>query len=386
MPHLELASVSKSFKANKVLEDISLSADAGEIVVIFGPSGTGKTVLLRLIAGVEEPTSGAIRIDNQDMADVAPEHRDVGMAFQNFALFPHLNAFENIASPLRARAQGETQVKEGVGRVARLLKIDHVLGHAPRQLSNGQKQRTALARALASSPKLLLLDDPLRNVDAKLRFEMRLELPRLLRQAGSTVLYVTQDYKEAMALADRIAVLANGTFVQVATPEEIYRNPATVSVARLFGDPTINLAETTIGGDGSIDLAGAQLTVDPTYKAWAGRKVTFGVRPEAVTVRQGEGTGLKAQVMAVTPLNERTVLLLQTASGAELLASLPSSSTADPQGREHGLASLSVPRERICSTMRRARLSREGADVLRTRAQGCRQDLWLQAQCMRSRI
>lgn len=329
MPHLELASVSKSFKTNKVLEDISLSADAGEIVVIFGPSGTGKTVLLRLIAGVEEPTAGAIRIDNQDMADVAPEHRDVGMAFQNFALFPHLNAFENIASPLRARSQGEADVKTGVARVAKLLKIDHVLGHAPRQLSNGQKQRTALARALASSPKLLLLDDPLRNVDAKLRFEMRLELPRLLRQAKSTVLYVTQDYKEAMALADRIAVLADGKFVQVATPEDIYRNPATVSVARLFGDPTINLAETTVGDDGSIELAGARVTVDPAYRKWAGKKVTFGVRPEAVTVRQG--AGLAAKVMAVTPLNERTVLLLQTASGVELLASLPSSSSAIPK-------------------------------------------------------
>ncbi|WP_119272130.1 ABC transporter ATP-binding protein [Taklimakanibacter deserti] len=331
MPHLELTAVSKSFKTNKVLDDISLSADAGEIVVIFGPSGTGKTVLLRLIAGVEEPSSGKIRIDNQDMADVAPEHRDVGMAFQNFALFPHLNAFENIASPLRARAQGEPQVKDGVARVAKLLKIDHVLGHAPRELSNGQKQRTALARALASSPKLLLLDDPLRNVDAKLRFEMRLELPRLLRQAKSTVLYVTQDYKEAMALADRIAVLADGKFVQVATPEDIYRKPATLSVARLFGDPTINLAETTIGDDGSIALAGERLAVDPSYEAWAGRKVIFGVRPEAITVRQGNGTGLKAQVMAVTPLNERTVLLLQTAAGAELLASLPSSSTAIPK-------------------------------------------------------
>ncbi|MGE0239426.1 MAG: ABC transporter ATP-binding protein [Parvibaculaceae bacterium] len=331
MPHLELASVSKSFKANKVLEDISLSAQAGEIVVIFGPSGTGKTVLLRLIAGVEEPTAGAIRIDDQDMADVAPEHRDVGMAFQNFALFPHLDAFENIASPLRARAQSETQVKDGVARVAKLLKIDHVLGHQPRQLSNGQKQRTALARALASSPKLLLLDDPLRNVDAKLRFEMRLELPRLLRQAKSTVLYVTQDYKEAMALADRIAVLAHGSFVQVATPEDIYRNPATVGVARLFGDPTINLAETAIADDGSLELAGARVTVDPAYKAWAGKTVTFGVRPEAVTVRHDEGTGLTAQVMAVTPLNERTVLLLQTASGAELLASLPSSSSAIPK-------------------------------------------------------
>ena len=144
-----------------------------------------------------------------------PEHRNVGMAFQNFALFPHMSAFENIASPLRAAHAGEQAVKAGVGTVAKLLKIDHVLGHAPRELSNGQKQRTALARALAAEPRILLLDDPLRNVDAKLRFEMRLELPRLLRQTGATVLYVTQDYKEAMALADRIAVLADGKFVQV---------------------------------------------------------------------------------------------------------------------------------------------------------------------------
>ncbi|TMJ43591.1 MAG: ABC transporter ATP-binding protein [Alphaproteobacteria bacterium] len=331
MPHLELASISKAFKTNKVLADISLTADAGEIVVIFGPSGTGKTVLLRLIAGVEEPTSGTISIDSQDMADVAPEHRDVGMAFQNFALFPHLNAFENIASPLRARSQSDAQVKSGVGRVAKLLKIDHVLGHAPRQLSNGQKQRTALARALASSPKLLLLDDPLRNVDAKLRFEMRLELPRLLRQAKSTVLYVTQDYKEAMALADRIAVLAEGRFIQIATPADIYRNPATVGVARLFGDPTINLAETTIGADGSIELAGEKVAIDKSYGIFAGKNVSFGVRPEAVEVMNGRGAGLKAQVMAVTPLNERTVLLLQTKAGAELLASLPSSSASIPK-------------------------------------------------------
>lgn len=331
MPHLELAAISKSFKSNKVLDDISLTAQAGEIVVIFGPSGTGKTVLLRLIAGVEEPTGGKISIDDQDMADVAPEHRDVGMAFQNFALFPHFNAFENIASPLRARSQSESQIKEGVARVAKLLKIDHVLGHAPRQLSNGQKQRTALARALASSPKLLLLDDPLRNVDAKLRFEMRLELPRLLRQAKSTVLYVTQDYKEAMALADRIAVLAHGKFVQVATPEEIYRHPATVSVARLFGDPTINLIETVMGDDATIDLAGETVAIDKAYAALKGRAVTVGVRPEAVEVSTGAASGLTARVMAVTPLNERTVLLLQTRAGAELLASLPSSSAAIPK-------------------------------------------------------
>jgi multiple sugar transport system ATP-binding protein len=338
MPHLELASISKSFKSNKVLDDISLTADAGEIVVIFGPSGTGKTVLLRLIAGVEEPTAGMISIDDQDMADVAPEHRDVGMAFQNFALFPHLDAFENIATPLRARSRSAAQIKEGVARVAKLLKIDHVLSHAPRQLSNGQKQRTALARALASSPRLLLLDDPLRNVDAKLRFEMRLELPRLLREAKSTVLYVTQDYKEAMALADRIAVLANGKFVQVATPEEIYRHPATMNVARLFGDPTINLVETVVGEGATIDLAGETVEIDKAYAGLKGRSVNFGIRPEAVAL--GDGAGLRARVMAVTPLNERTVLLLQTKGGAELLASLPSSSPAIPKAESEVIISF----------------------------------------------
>ncbi len=159
------------------------------------------------------------------MDGVPPEQRGVGMAFQNFALFPHMTAFENIASPLRATSANGV-IKAGVDKVATLLKIDHVLGHAPRELSNGQKQRTSLARALAASPKILLLDDPLRNVDAKLRFEMRLELPKLLRQSGSAVLYVTQDYKEAMALGDRIAVLLGGAFEQVATPEEIYDAPS----------------------------------------------------------------------------------------------------------------------------------------------------------------
>src|SRR5262245_24707058 len=245
MARLELKGLTKSFKNGAVLDGVSLVADAGEIVVIFGPSGTGKTLLLRLIAGIYDPDRGAVFVDGEDMTDVAPDHRGIGMAFQNFALFPHMSAFDNIASPLAARRLAPDAIRDGVERVAKLLKIDQVLAHAPRELSNGQKQRTALARALAGAPKLLLLDDPLRNVDAKLRFEMRLELPPLLRQSGSTVLYVTQDYKEAMALADRIAVLTGGRFVQVAPPDEIYRLPETVQVARLFGDPTINLIEVT---------------------------------------------------------------------------------------------------------------------------------------------
>lgn len=335
MALLDVASLAKSFRRHQVLEDVTLQVNAGEIIVVFGPSGTGKTVLLRLIAGLEVPSAGSIAIEGRDMADVPPEERGVGMAFQNFALFPHMTAFENIASPLRAsRANGA--VAAGVDKVARLLKIDHVLSHAPRELSNGQKQRTSLARALAASPKLLLLDDPLRNVDAKLRFEMRLELPRLLRQSGSAVLYVTQDYKEAMALGDRIAVLRSGSFEQIATPEEIYNTPRSLAVARLFGDPAINIAESRIETAGDavrVAIAGAQIALDPGYRAYAGGMVTIGIRPEAVVLanRPGVPGALAAVVEAVTPLNERTVLLLKAPSGWEFLASLPSWGTPIPE-------------------------------------------------------
>jgi multiple sugar transport system ATP-binding protein len=331
MALLEISSLAKAFGKQPVFDDLSLRVNAGEIVAVFGPSGTGKTVLLRMIAGLEDPASGDILIEGQDMAGVPPEARGVGMAFQNFALFPHMSAFENIASPLRASSMNG--VKAGVGKVAKLLKIEHVLGHAPRELSNGQKQRTSLARALAASPKILLLDDPLRNVDAKLRFEMRLELPKLLRQSGSAVLYVTQDYKEAMALADRIAVLLGGAFEQVASPEEVYLAPNSLAVARLFGDPAINVIDSVVeAGQGGVGvaLAGARLAVGPAYRAYAGRAVTVGIRPEAVVIADGPGA-LTAVVEAVTPLNERTVLLLKAPSGWEFLASLPSSFARIPE-------------------------------------------------------
>lgn len=208
MTTLELKNIVKRYKTNTVLDDLSLDVANGETLVLFGPSGAGKTVLLRLVAGVIDPDEGKILIGGEDMSDVDAEHRGIGMAFQNFALFPHMSAHDNIASPLTAARSSTDAIRSGVGKVAKLLKIDHVLSHHPKALSNGQKQRTALARALAGSPPLLLLDDPLRNVDAKLRFEMRLELPRLLASQGATVVYVTQDYKEAMALGDRIAVMA----------------------------------------------------------------------------------------------------------------------------------------------------------------------------------
>ena len=245
MSRLEVKNITKTYKKDTVLDSISLSVNEGETLVLFGPSGAGKTVLLRLIAGVIDADKGTVLIDGEDVNDIEAEHRGVGMAFQNFALFPHMTAFDNIASPLTAMRQTPADIEAGVKQVTELLKIDHVTSHMPRELSNGQKQRTALARALIGEPPILLLDDPLRNVDAKLRFEMRLELPGLLRGRGTTVIYVTQDYKEAMALGDQIVVLTEGKIAQLGTPADIYLSPANIEIGRLFGDPVINLFDVT---------------------------------------------------------------------------------------------------------------------------------------------
>jgi multiple sugar transport system ATP-binding protein len=348
MAQIEIRNVSKSFKTGDVLKGVSLSAAEGEIVVVFGPSGTGKTVLLRLIAGVEEPDAGTISLQGRDVTDAAPETRGVGMAFQNFALFPHMSAFDNIASALTARESSADKIKAKVDSVSKLLKIGHVMQHAPRELSNGQKQRTALARALVSDPRILLLDDPLRNVDAKLRYEMRLELPSLLKNAGSTVLYVTQDYKEAMALGDRIAVLLDGDFVQVASPTEVYLQPATLGVARLFGDPTLNVvpAEPSLRqGQPVFTLGGVSLCLPGHYAHIAGKACMLGIRPEGLAVQDTPcAESFPVELVAITPLNEKSVLLLRTADGRELLAAEPGNEEAT---RRHGPAYARFDRDAI---------------------------------------
>jgi multiple sugar transport system ATP-binding protein len=339
MAGLALDGIGKKFKDQQVLDDISFTVAPGETLVLFGPSGSGKTVLLRLIAGVVDPDRGTIAIDGEDMAGVQPERRGIGMAFQNFALFPHMTAYANIASPLEAKRSTKQAIRAGVESVAKLLKIDHVLGHAPRALSNGQKQRTALARALAASPKLLLLDDPLRNVDAKLRFEMRMELPRLLRGRGATVVYVTQDYKEAMALGDRIAVLSAGRLAQLGTPQQIYQEPATIGIARLFGDPTINLLDVVPEDDGDgpfARLSDMQFPLDPGLAAAVGRECVLGLRPEAIRfVSAGSPGAIPVAIEAETPLNEKTVTLVVTKRGREILVSRPAGTPGPSAGVAH---------------------------------------------------
>lgn len=355
MTVLELRDISKTFKGHAVIDGISLSVDKGETVVLFGASGAGKSVLLRLVAGVidPDPDRGQVFIDGRDMADVGIEERGIGMAFQNFALFPHMDAFENIAAPLEARHTPANAIRDGVTRVAKLLLIDHVLTHRPKALSNGQKQRTALARALVSSPPLLLLDDPLRNVDAKLRFEMRLELPRLLAEQGATVIYVTQDYKEAMALGDRIAVMGEGRIRQIGTPEEIYDAPAGVEIARLFGDPTINLLPVTpekSNEGASVQIAGTRIALPPPVEEEiAGRHCLLGLRPEALGFARGaDEVAIPVTIEAETPLNEKIVSLTTTAEGLEILVSRPSDAPGGIEGGDSGPAHVTVdPRKAL---------------------------------------
>lgn len=327
MASLELLNIVKRFKSQTVIDGLTLSVADGETIVLFGPSGAGKTVLLRTIAGVIDPDEGRILIGGEDMTDVDAEFRGIGMAFQNFALFPHMSAYDNIATPLEARRNSASAVKSAVDGVARLLKIGHVLSHKPRALSNGQKQRTALARALVGSPPVLLLDDPLRNVDAKLRFEMRLELPRLLADRGATVVYVTQDYKEAMALGDRIAVMNEGRIRQLGTPEEIYLRPANVEIARLFGDPTINLLDVKPARDArglSIGLSNVQVYLPNAPEQAVGRDCVLGLRPEALSFApDGSAGAVPVTVEAETPLNEKTVTLARTVRNREILISRP---------------------------------------------------------------
>ena len=322
---LQVRGMHTAFGANKILHDVSLAVKPGETLVLFGPSGAGKTVLLRAIAGLDPNATGRVLVDGRDVSTAGPERRGIGVAFQNFALYPHMSARENISSPLRARKLPEAEVTDKVDRVARMLKISHVLAQQPRALSNGQKQRTALARALVGSPKVLLMDDPLRNVDAKLRYEMRMELPRLLRRAGAASVYVTQDYREAMALGDRVAVLIGGHIVQTETPEEIYAAPSSVSVARLFGDPPLNLlpCRPMMGNDGlrvrvlGLDL-GLAIAAD-----MVGRDALLGLRPEMIEVHSDARPGaVSATVAAATPLHGKVVLLLRTQEGEEVLASL----------------------------------------------------------------
>ena len=326
MSYLDLDNLSKSFKDDKIISNLNAKIEKGEFFVVFGPSGSGKTVLLRLLSGIMMADSGEIKMDNQIINELHPEERDVSMAFQNFALYPHMKAYENIASPLRAKNKNmsENEINDKVNEIANLLKIGHVLNQFPKELSNGQKQRTSLARSLVDKPSVVLLDDPLRNVDAKIRFEMRLELPKVLKEFNTTVIYITQDFREAMALGDRIAVLYDGKFNDIDSPKNIYQNPSSLTTAKLFGDPTINNFDATIkkqDGFVEVDVNGEIFNLKRNTKIQNG-KCIVGIRPEDIVLSNDPSeNSIEVEFRTKTPLNLRIVFLVRLKNGLELLCS-----------------------------------------------------------------
>jgi multiple sugar transport system ATP-binding protein len=281
MASVSLTGVGKTYagtRANRVLEDISFAVADGEFVVLVGPSGCGKSTVLRMIAGLEEASSGEIRIDGVRVNETPPVRRGLAMVFQSYALYAHMSVFENIAFGLRLARVPKREIEASVRTVARMLQLEHLLDRKPPQLSGGQRQRVAIGRAIVRKPRAFLFDEPLSNLDAALRADMRVEIARLHKQLGATMVYVTHDQVEAMTLADRIVVLGPAGVQQVGAPMTLYERPANVFVAGFIGMPKMNLVEGAVDAHGRLSLGGVAL--DWRDPAASGTHVTVGVRPE----------------------------------------------------------------------------------------------------------
>jgi len=326
MAYLELTRIDKHYDSFHALKNINLEVEKEEFVVFVGPSGCGKSTLLRSICGLETVSSGKIILDGRDITDIHPSKRNVAMVFQNYALFPHLSVFDNIAFGLQLHGVSKQDVRKRVERAATLLHLEKLLDRKPKQLSGGQRQRVAIGRCIVKQPKLFLFDEPLSNLDAKLRVRMRVELLNLHYETQNTVVYVTHDQVEAMTMADKIVVLQDGRIEQVGSPMHLYENPVNKFVAGFIGSPQMNFltaktADATASGI-SCDLDGLgvfKLPLEPN--SWRSREsVTIGIRPEHVGLQDGPGyTAVRGVVNIVENLGGETYLHVEVASNAPLL-------------------------------------------------------------------
>lgn len=331
-PHLmsiRLHNLTKSFGHSVVVDELSLEIDDGEFVVLLGPSGCGKTTTLRMIAGLELPTSGSILIDGQTVNNLPPQRRDIAMVFQSYALYPHMTVAQNIGYPLRVRKLSEQQIHRQVRETAALLEIESLLGRRPRELSGGERQRVALARAIVRHPRAFLMDEPLSNLDARLRLQMRGELKRLQEKLGTTTVYVTHDQAEAMTLGHRVAVINKGRLQQFATPLEIYHRPANRSVAEFVGSPGMNFLEGEADlarcrfRSGQIELAVLRAHFENVSKKDPGAELTLGIRPEHVQISTSVRDGWQPATVYITELmGNETFVILQVGS-ARITARVP---------------------------------------------------------------
>jgi sn-glycerol 3-phosphate transport system ATP-binding protein len=319
---VEFRGVTKRFGGETTAVDaLDLEVADGELMVLVGPSGCGKSTALRMVAGLEQPTEGSILIGGRDVAGLSPGARDVAMVFQSYALYPHMTVRKNLAFPLRRRRMEKPEIEQRVAAVAEMLELDELLHRKPAQLSGGQRQRVAMGRALIREPLAFLLDEPLSNLDAKLRSELRAELKRLHARLEITMIYVTHDQVEAMTLGDRIAVMNRGRLLQLGTPEEVYGRPCNVFVARFVGSPAMNLLPgTAIGQDAA---------------------VTVGIRPELLrpAAELADGLGLNVVAEVVEPLGSDVFVHGRTDAGDEVVARLPGKARVAPGER----VALAVP-------------------------------------------
>ncbi|WP_410951358.1 ABC transporter ATP-binding protein [Pseudomonas sp. S1(2024)] len=313
MATLELRNVNKTYGSGlpDTLKDIQLSIKDGEFLILVGPSGCGKSTLMNCIAGLEQITGGAILIDQQDVSGMSPKDRDIAMVFQSYALYPTMSVRENIEFGLKIRKLPQAAIDEEVARVAKLLQIEHLLARKPAQLSGGQQQRVAMGRALARRPKIYLFDEPLSNLDAKLRVEMRTEMKLMHQRLKTTTVYVTHDQIEAMTLGDKVAVMKDGIIQQFGTPQQIYNDPANQFVASFIGSPPMNFIPVRLTQqDGRLlavldsGQARCELPLGMAADEMDGREVILGIRPEQIALGAAEGNGLpgiRAEVQVTEP-------------------------------------------------------------------------------------
>ena len=314
MGALSIRNVTRSYGPVQILKGIDIEVEAGDFLILVGASGCGKSTLLNIIAGLDTPTTGTVHIGDRDVTYAAPKDRDIAMVFQSYALYPNMNVAQNISFGLEMRNVPRADRDAAVARVAKMLQIEHLLDRKPGQLSGGQRQRVAMGRALARNPTLFLFDEPLSNLDAKLRVEMRAEIKRLHQHAQVTTVYVTHDQVEAMTLGDHIAVMKDGHVEQKGTPDEIYSRPATRFVAEFIGSPQMNMVACQRGAAG-LSSHGVDLALDDAHRTAlqsAGNEVLYGLRPEAVSFADD---GLPGSLFLIEPTGPETYAIVDTAVG-----------------------------------------------------------------------
>ena len=343
MASLEIVNIKKRFGDIEVLKGIDIAVEAGEFLVLVGPSGCGKSTLLNMIAGLDTVTEGDILIGGKRVNDLHPSERDIAMVFQSYALYPNMSVEGNIAFGMEMRKVPKQERQRAVQEAAKVLQIDHLLQRRPAQLSGGQRQRVAMGRALVRKPRIFLFDEPLSNLDAQLRVDMRTEIKKLHQRLGATIVYVTHDQIEAMTLATRIAVMRNGELQQLGTPAEIYSQPSNTFVAGFMGSPRMNLLPGVLRseGDGAwLEIgADARLSVGalpPAVNGYVGREILAGLRPEAISDNVDAANGTRPLIEATVEVTEPTgpdTLALLAVGGCELTARLRPDTPLKPGDR-----------------------------------------------------